>query len=761
MLYLEPPFHIFDGISVFRDHEDLLQYYCMPLYPHLTVKRDEATGLDIPQIQLIKYRGEAGSGGFLNFDVNLGIEDDKLSEIRAQIRSANGLDDEPRLAPVPLLDGYVKLMMLGKETTAGDEETDPDDTIIPASGPEFVVKMSHYAKPALYGTNQASFSVKLDEAGVVVVEEAIQGEMSPIGIVYSLDYLALRNGYKVKVTADWERVQHHLEESFSVNTPIFSSSVDEIVDELIETRVIDMQVDKLFVSDDSTAAMEARMDQAVNQIKDMVLDNFFEPSLEPIPPEGNDTISDAGRVAMLIASGGASESRLFTRKKVDITRIDKKKLDVSMSERTAVVRSIYPQGHLEGLFSVLRSDEIDLSRFVIPVELDHPWFQKRMINVIARTDFESDDVESLNVTLNYGGESKNTVLDKTKTEDQIQWLSKLEDGEMIRPVSITYDVHFKEADTMERPTKLSSETEVVEVENVEIRPRDLYGSIPVAIVALDFPWEMYSNVEVSLRYSDEENGINIDDHFLLNAENTEEIWKMFTLDPAKTTFSYKIIYRAVDHRDIEMPWTDTDEEKITIRDPFPKKRRLTLVPAVNWEEVKNIFVDITYEDPENEVREEHTASFSQTSSDPKEIVLQQFKDPEKRIMQYKVTMIFADGRILEIPTCQTLADRIFLTPQMRGHKVVTIDPSGIPFAAKKIREAKLLLKYEETDAGLSFNDAYSFGSAEDRIRYFEYDFADGQNAAFMHQLTMHHENGLKRSTEWIKSNDSELRLLIN
>lgn len=758
MLYLEPPFHIIDGISVFGDHEDPLQFYYMPLYPHLTVKEDESTGMEIPQIQLIKYRGEAGSGGFLNFDVNLGIPDDQLQSIRSTIRSTQDLDDLPRLAPVPLLDGYVKLMMLGKETQAGDEEGEEDDSIIPTSGPEFVVKMSHYAKPALYGTNQASFSVKLDEAGVVVVEEAIQGEMSPIGVVYSLDYLALRNGYKVKVTANWERVQHHLEESFGINTPIFSSSVDEIVDELIEDRVIDMQVDKLFVSDDSTAAMEARMDQAVNQVKDMVLDNFFEPSLQPIPPSGSDTISDAGRVATMILSGGASEQRLFTRKKVDITRIDKKKLDVSMSERTAVIRSIYPQGHLEGLFKVLRSDDVDLSRFVIPVELDHPWFQRRTVNVIARTDFTSDNVESLNVTLKYGDSSKNTVLDKNKTEDTIEWLSKIEDGEMLLPVSVSYDVHFKDVDNMERPAELSSESEVIEVENVEIRPHDLYGSVPVTVMALDFPWEIYPNVEVSLRYSDPENNINIDDHFLLNSGHTQEIWKMFTLDPAKTTFSYQLIYRSADHRDIEMPWTETDEEKVTIRDPFPKKRRLNVVPAVNWTEVQNIFVDVTYEDEENDVREAHSLSFSETDNLPKEVILKQFKNPEQRIMEYKVTMIYKDGRILEIPTCQTINDRVFLTPQMRGHNIIRIDPSGIAFEDEKITEAQLDVRFAAEAAGLVFNDSFTFDSAEDPIKYFEYDFADENESGFEYQLTFHHENGLQRSTEWTRSNESELTL---
>lgn len=324
MLYLAPPFQIIDGISIFRDHEDELQYYYMPLYPHLTTVKDSITGVEVPQIQLIKYRGEAGNGGFLNFDVNLGIKDEKLQELTASIKSLEQLDGTPRIAPIPLLDGSVKLMMLGKQSPDPTDDTNPAPVNDETTGPDFVISMQHYAKPALYGSNQAAFSVQLDEAGVVVIEKAMQGEIAPIGVVYSLDYMCLRDGYKVSVTADWERVQKHLDESFSVDAIVYNSTVDKVVDELIEDKAIDMQIDKMFISDDSTNAMEARMDEAINQIKDMVLENFFEPSLEPIEKKGDDTIHDVGRVATIIASGGVSEKNyLATKKLISLVSIRK------------------------------------------------------------------------------------------------------------------------------------------------------------------------------------------------------------------------------------------------------------------------------------------------------------------------------------------------------------------------------------------------------------------------------------------------------
>ena len=42
--------------------------------------------------------------------------------------------------------------------------------------------------------NQAAFSVRLDQEGVTILEHALQGEMSPIGVVYSLQYVGLRPG---------------------------------------------------------------------------------------------------------------------------------------------------------------------------------------------------------------------------------------------------------------------------------------------------------------------------------------------------------------------------------------------------------------------------------------------------------------------------------------------------------------------------------------------------------------------------------------
>ena len=73
MLYFNPPYFVINGISLLPDHEDPLQWYYMPVAPHFRSEPDNSLpgNPEIPMISLIKYRGNAGNGGIIDFDVNL------------------------------------------------------------------------------------------------------------------------------------------------------------------------------------------------------------------------------------------------------------------------------------------------------------------------------------------------------------------------------------------------------------------------------------------------------------------------------------------------------------------------------------------------------------------------------------------------------------------------------------------------------------------------------------------------------------------
>ena len=762
MLYLEPPFHMIEGVSLFRDHADARQWYYLPIGPRLTTVPDTARETRVPQIQLIKYRGSAGSGGFVNFDVDLGLDEDQLEEIAREIKSRESLPDRPRLAPVMPIDGSVRLLLFDHESTP---PAPPGPGVAPAvpspSGGRFVLKADHAAKPALYGDNRAAFSVELSQRGVTILEQALKGEMSPIGVVYNLDFLALRPAYHVHLHVEWDRVQHHLEEHFSVSIPlVYQSTIDEIVDELIETQAIVLEVDTFIPEGDEGGGVIERRDQAVNDLRDMITETFFEPSLEPIPrqDETERDLKTAERVVQMIATGGVGGSAMFSYSKTDITRIDRKRLDVNMRERTTVKRSIYPQGHLTGLFRALR-EGADPERFILSVDTDDPWFERRRVHVISRADFAGDDIGSVNVQLDYGGEPKNVILDSAHLEADVDWGSRIVNGAMERDVSYRYRVMFQDVEGNERPQIIESPSRTVSVVNLEVMPRELYSISPVPIIALNFPWDRYSHVEVQTRYADPDNGIRQDDSFLLDKDHAEQTWKMFIRDPDRTSFSYKLVHRGVDHRDLVGPWIETDEERIVLRDPFPAVRSLMIVPAFDWTQVDRAFVDVSYHDDTHGIVKEETFEFTAEAKATRTFRVA-LEDPERRLVSYRVTIIGKDGSVVEIPPSFTLEPRITVRGDMRGHRIVTFQAEPKDFAASKVREMTVQARYHDPEHGLQFADSFVLKAAGDSA-HFEYDYVDGGPDVFEFKVVRRLTNGLARETQWTSSGETELTVPVS
>ena len=117
MLYLGGEYHLVKGVSVFADHANKRQFYFLPLAPHLTVINGK------PQIQLLQFTGAAGSGGFLNFTVDLGITPEHFESVRSEIAQVFDVDGEVLLSPALLENGETRLSALGR--TSGSRRRRP------------------------------------------------------------------------------------------------------------------------------------------------------------------------------------------------------------------------------------------------------------------------------------------------------------------------------------------------------------------------------------------------------------------------------------------------------------------------------------------------------------------------------------------------------------------------------------------------------------------------------------------------------------
>ena len=773
MIYLNPPFPMINGVSLMPDHQDPNFFYYLPLAPRLTELNDATTGQQVPQLQLLKFRGSAGDGGFLNFDCNVGIDSKVLDDVADELRSSLHLKQTPRLGPLPVVDGTVRLLLLGASTPeapppgskpsasggSGSSSGSAAAAAAAAAGPKFVTRIDQSAHPALYGDNQATFSVSLDAAGVSVLEQALKGEMAPMGVVYSLDYLALRPAYKVTLHIDWDRVQKSLDEQFGANFIFFSSQIDTAVDKLVESRVIQMDVDTFVPEGDDDTSVISSRDRAVQEVRDMITNAFFQPSLDPTKtqPDGWDKatqfMESASRMAATGGLGGA-----FSYKKTDYTRIDKKMLDVTMNERTTVKRSIYPQGHLAGLFQVLRDQHMDINQFVVPVNLDDPWFQRRSVNVISRANFDDDSVISLNVQMKYGDDGRSVLLDPTHLTSKVDWASNLAGSAIQRDVNYQYTVSFKNIDGTQRPPSIDSPQLVTQADNLEIDPRRLYSMVHVPITAVNFPWQKYSVVEVQTRYNDPANNLHEQQTFLLSSDKGSQDWRIFILNPQLTGFDYKLIYRGVDGHDLEKDWVTTDQQEIILHDPFPNKRKVDVVAAVSWDTVQNVFVDLSYEDPANGVSVENSLTFSKTAPAPQSFTAE-LRDPNQRRVAYDTTILFNNGKMVQIPRSYTQDNRIFVRSDMHGHKIVTIRPQDADFAGLQIKQVLVNLKYEDLGNGLSYNGQNTFTKPGDTAS-FEFDYVDPNLSRYSYQASVQLTNGMSRDADWQTSDAADLVIQV-
>lgn len=765
MLYLNPPYYVIDGVQLMPDHADDLQFYFMPMEPHLSTFKDASTSQVIPKIQLIKFAGESSasgeliSGGFVDFDCNLGIDPDRLDTIADELQGIAGLRGRPKLAPVPVIDGSVRMMLFGQQTPEPDSGRPgaKPPVVKTEDGQQFVLKISHHGKPSLYNDNQAAFSVRLDQEGVTILEHALQGEIAPIGVIYSLKYVGLRPAYNIRVEADWERVQKHLEESESVNVPIFASSqVDKVIDELVEKQYIKFQSDLLVAEGDDESGATGRYEQGLELVRELVFENFFTPSLEPMPREAHDGIDDFGRVLQTVATGGAQS--IWSRKEVDLTRIDRKQLNIDLSERTSVIREIHPQGHLTGIARTIAEQGLDLDRFILAVPLDDDFFARRTVRVIPRADFATDQIRSINVALDYEGEVRNVVFDaaSASAEQPVDWPSSLVDGRMRADVTVSYEVTFADA-ADGRPRSLRSKPETIRGDVVEIAPRaDLpYELRWVSFNVVDFPWAMYHTAEVHCSYTDEANGVTIDDEYALTEQTPPGgAWPVFTLDPAKRTVRYQLRLHGVDGRDWTSDWLETDKDQIRITDPFTNRRTFDVVvpTALLGTQLDRVFVDVSYDDVTNDVHKRESFEISAGDPGTKRFTVE-LLDPKQRRVTYRVSMILADGSVVEVPESSTEQDRITVSTTMRGHRSVAIRGAG-PFDAGELSSIRVQTRYERPDAELRFAGDVTLDATRPDAS-FEYDFVPG-DAAYEYRITHKFANGLTRDTGWLATADGVL-----
>ena len=281
MLALYEKTEAIPGVIVYRDHQDLAQFYYISETPRISMVNGS------PALSLVKFRrditdnvdfeeGDSLGGGILNFTCDLAVTEDELDDIRRNI--PDHFDDVPneiRLAPVSIRDGSVRLSVM--RDVADTEGASPDAP----RGLQLFEEVHGSARPSFIGSQRASFTVMLNREMATAMEQTLRGGVSTFSVIYQLFFLGMRDALSIKATADYKRVYSHLEAELGIQAQIKAVSVATDVSaafqKLREKNIVKVEITH-FTDDED---LLEKGEQAWDWIKGELVKDLFQTSMEP------------------------------------------------------------------------------------------------------------------------------------------------------------------------------------------------------------------------------------------------------------------------------------------------------------------------------------------------------------------------------------------------------------------------------------------------------------------------------------------------
>jgi hypothetical protein len=466
MLYLDAPIGPIRGLMIYRDHEDTNLFYYVPERPRLALNDG------VPEFLFLKYRrditdnpdfdpdagGQSLGGGFMAFTVDLGVDDRTLSSIKGELgRFADG---DVKLVPIQFRKGSVRLSVV-KDAAEDPPAGAPAPPPTAARGLKLYEEVYGATQPSLFGFNRATFAMMLDREAATLMEAGLRTGISPVGVIYNLEFLGLRPSFRIKIRAEYKRVYETLEAELgargSIGMVSLAADIGVAFQKLRDNGSV--QIEVMNFTDDEDLRKKA--DDAWQWFQTKLLEDFFESALEPPsfmtrqsgnlgmlgqlqslfggltgpqtgtalappmgapstatpttapavhgPSEGVPSTSSVNRTAAAAntgsggAAGPAGNSSIspfqvaFSLKFVHQDELQVRTFDYSM--QSAEARTAAPQG----MFGTVVAG-FNLADRIRSVSLDDSFFQRLIATVSMGTDLAQAGIASVAVNLEYPGE---------------------------------------------------------------------------------------------------------------------------------------------------------------------------------------------------------------------------------------------------------------------------------------------------------------------------------------------------------------------
>ncbi|HSF43239.1 MAG TPA: hypothetical protein VLT87_25790 [Thermoanaerobaculia bacterium] len=713
MLYLDAPIGPIGGLMIYRDHADPDLFYYVPERPRL------ANNDGVPEFVFLKYRRDitdnpdfdpdvkqALGGGFLAFTVDLGVSDEQLDDMKRELgRFSNG---EVKLTPIQFRKGSVRL------TITKDAADAPGAEPAAPRGLTFFEEVYGATQPSLFGFNRATFAVVLSQEAATLFEAALKSGISPVGVIYDLEFLGLRPAFHVKITAEYKRIYESLEVGFGARGQIgpvsVAAEVDVAFQKLRDSGAVKVEV--LNFTDDESLRKQA--DDAFNWFKTDLIKDFFKTSMEPpsfmransgggllgqlqnllgpmgasqtgspLPQMGAPTTqaptpaspptnqasgmaTGQSQTGAAVQGGGAggTQSNLspfqvgFSLKVMHQDELKTREFEYSM--QAAVARTAAPQG----LFSTV-VEGLDLDKAIKEVNLDDDFFKRLVATVSMGGDLVKPGINVVAVNLEYPANRKpneepehvDGFLFKPDALDPhtfTAWLNKK------KALDYRYqlDIHFKpDSPWVGKEAHVTTPWRVTRDRQLTVDPLDDIGLFDIELALGTVDAAQIDQIQVEMTYEDAANDFETQKTFVLRpGSQASARWQLRLSDPRLRTYRYRLTYFLKDGVRYQTDWQTSEDPSLVINDPFEGSLKLRLVPLLDPAALLEANVNLQYEEAATGYERRVQALFAGGAPLTSQAITipTLAKDPSD--FSYDVTVIRQDGSVFESGTITSAAD---------------------------------------------------------------------------------------------------------
>ncbi|HDR15179.1 MAG TPA: hypothetical protein ENN79_06825 [Desulfobacteraceae bacterium] len=367
-----------NGVLLLQDAGDPNAYYYLPPAPRVSTKPDGS--LELSVVKFIDPDGET-SGGLFHILVAFSLPPDELEALRKELKSEQ--PDAKLLGPVPLQQDQEGSFAIISGTLSDEG---------------FTESLISSGKAPVTPGSKAAVAATLTPHGATLLWDSLNRPTSDVSIALSAYYEAILPSFNARIHADVSTVYTHFSKVQSVKKRYTKRQIRDIVDELVRTGTVEIDVLDRLPEDTASQAMQALVDMVSTKLTEIIFDTTTGFTAVPEKEAAVEKGQIKGRqkkgwLAKLFTGTGNqkyyTDDQYVLKQREDINRAV---FSINLTRRSVVKVPVYTAGNISGLYQEFK----DNPRLFRVVNLADPAFQKRDIYFCIDGDFSGAFEDMIN-----------------------------------------------------------------------------------------------------------------------------------------------------------------------------------------------------------------------------------------------------------------------------------------------------------------------------------------------------------------------------